>query len=199
MRKISFYIIISTLSIFPFMQSCIDKEYDTDKLNRFVELNVPPVPLGNLDTIFVSFLPTLPPEIVIGANVVLTDTIRGIFNEQTISKFFYEGSGDVVFSTKVDAMVMPQESGLEMEVLIDVIDADRTKNEFVKIPRQRLISAKNQDFTIRIGAEYMKYMKNARDIHFIFAIRVRAINFTRNDYIYIRRFVLSTGGIQVQL
>ncbi|PXV68945.1 hypothetical protein CLV62_101211 [Dysgonomonas alginatilytica] len=199
MNKSLIYNIIGIGILFLFMQSCVDKEYDSDKLNTNIELNVPPVPLGGFDTIYVNFLPSIPPEIVIGARVALSDTIRGLFDQNTIDRFFFEGSSGVVISAKLDAMVMPQESGLEIEVLLDIIDADKTKNEFVKIPSQRIVSAKNQNFEVRIGPEYMKYMKNARDLHFIFGIRVAAINFTRQDYIYLRRVILFAGGIQLEL
>lgn len=193
-------IYIKTIVIlFCSMQSCIEKEYDSDNLNTEIELNIPPVPLGGFDTIHVNFLPAVPPEIVIGARVALSDTIRGLFNPTTISRFFYEGSTGVVISAKVDAMVMPSESGLEIEVLLNIIDRDRTRNQFVKIPSQRLVSAKNQNFEVRIGAEYMKYMKNARDLHFIFGIKVASINFTRQDYIYLRQVVLFAGGMQLEL
>lgn len=191
------YIVVIFLSLF--MQSCVEKAYDSDNLNTQVELNIPPVPLGGFDTIHVNFLPPVPPEIVIGARVALSDTIRGLFNARTVSRFFYEGSTGVVISATVDAMVMPSESNLEIEVILDIINSDRTKNEFVKIPSQRLVSAKNQKFQIRIGPEYMKYMKDARDLHFIFGIRVGAINFTRQDYIYLRDVVLFAGGIQLEL
>lgn len=191
---ISFIIILSTG-----IQSCIDKEYDFDNLNKNVEVKVPPIPLGSLDTIFVNFLPSIPPEIILGAKVTLSDTVRGLFDENTISTFFYEGSDDVVISSKIDVMVMPQTSGLRLDVILNIIDRDKKRNEFVKIPIQTLTFGKNQDFSIRIKSEYMKYMKNARDLHFIFAFSVSAINFNRTDYIFIRRFLLSTGGIQFEL
>ena len=191
------YIVIGIAFLVLSMQSCVEKEYDTDNLNTEVELNIPPVPLGGFDTIHVNFLPSVPPEIVLGARVALSDTIRGLFNSSTISRFFYEGSTGVVISAKVDAMIMPLESGLEIEVILNIIDRDRTRNEFVKIPRQKLVSAKNQNFEIRIGPEYMQYMKNARDLHFIFGIKVGAINFTRQDYIYLRQVVLFAGGMQL--
>lgn len=190
---------IAVVVLFLFMQSCVEKEYDSDNLNTQVELNIPPVPLGGFDTIHVNFLPAVPPEIVVGARIALSDTIRGLFNARTVSRFFYEGSTGVVISATVDAMVMPSESNLEIEVILDIINRDRTKNEFVKIPTQRLVSAKNQKFEVRIGPEYMKYMKDARDLHFIFGIRVGAINFTRQDYIYLRDVVLFAGGIQLEL
>lgn len=193
------FIYIAVILLFLFMQSCVEKEYDTDNLNTQVELNIPPVPLGGFDTIHVDFLPAVPPEIVIGARIALSDTIRGLFNARTVSRFFYEGSTGVVISATVDAMVMPSESNLEIEVILDIINRDRTKNEFVKIPSQILVSGKNQKFEIRIGPEYMQYMKDARDLHFIFGIRVGAINFTRQDYIYLRDVVLFAGGIQLEL
>lgn len=199
MKKVLNYNIIGIVILFLFMQSCVDKEYDSDNLNTNIELNLPPVPLGGFDTIFVNFLPAIPPEIVVGARVALSDTIRGLFDKNTIDRFFFEGSRGVVISAKLDAMVMPQESGLEIEILLNIINADRTRNEFVKIPSQTIVSAKNQNFEIRIGPEYMKYMKDARDLHFIFAIKVAAINFTRQDYIYLRRVVLFAGGIQLEL
>lgn len=199
MRSSVYYMLIGIFFLILSMQSCIEKEYDSDNLNTEIELNIPPVPLGGFDTIHVNFLPSVPPEIVLGARIALSDTIRGLFNTSTISRFFYEGSTGVVISAKVDAMVMPMESGLEIEVILNVINRDRTRNEFVKIPPQKLVSAKNQNFEIRIGPEYMKYMKNARDLHFIFGIKVGAINFTRQDYIYLRQAVLFAGGMQLEL
>lgn len=199
MKSLIYYTLVGVVGLILSMQSCIEKEYDSDNLNTEVELNIPPVPLGGFDTIHVNFLPSVPPEIVIGARVALSDTIRGLFNSSTISRFFYEGSSGVVISAKVDAMVMPLESGLEIEVLLNIINRDRTRNEFVKIPPQNLVSAKNQNFEIRIKPEYMKYMKNARDLHFIFAIKVGAINFTRQDYIYLREAVLFAGGMKLEL
>lgn len=199
MKKSASYITIGIILLLLSAQSCVEKEYDSDNLNTQVELNVPPVPLGGFDTIHVNFLPSVPPQIVIGARIALSDTIRGLFNSTTISRFFFEGSSGVVISAKVDAMVMPMESGLEIEVIMDIIDRDKTKNEFVKIPSQKLVSTINQNFEVRIGPEYMKYMKNARDLHFIFGIKVAAINFTRQDYIYLRDVVLFAGGIQLEL
>jgi hypothetical protein len=94
---------------------------------------------------------------------------------------------------------MPQESGLEIEVILNVINSDKTRNEFIKIPHQRLTSTINQNFEIRIGAEYMKYMKDALDLQFIFGIKVAAINFTKQDYIYLREVTLFAGGMQLEL
>ncbi|WP_165026505.1 MULTISPECIES: hypothetical protein [unclassified Dysgonomonas] len=197
--KRNIYYIVGIFILLLSIQSCVEEEYDSDNLNTNIELNIPPVPLGGLDTFHINFLPSIPPEIVIGARVALSDTVRGLFSNSTISRFFYEGSSGVVFSAKVDAMVMPQESGLEIEVILNIINADKTRNEFVKIPPQRLVSAMNQNFEIRIGPEYMKYMKDARDLQFIFGIRVAAINFTRQDYIYLRQVTLFAGGLQLEL
>lgn len=199
MRKSIGYIVVGIIILLLSMQSCVDKEYDTDNLDTNVELNVPPIPLGGFDTIFVNFLPTLPPDVVIGARVVLSDTIRGLFDRTTVERFFYEGSTGVVISGKLDAMVMPEESGLEIEVQLNVINEDNTRNEFVKIPPQRITSTVDQNFEIRIRPEYMKYMKNARHLHFVFGIRVAAINFTRQDYIYLRRVILFAGGVRIEL
>ncbi|NDV94035.1 hypothetical protein D0T84_03765 [Dysgonomonas sp. 521] len=200
--KFSFlYLLLIATSLF-MAQSCVDKDYDWDNLDKDGVISIPPVPLGNIDTIYIKGLPQgdNPWNIPIpDGSIVKSDTIKGLFDGDAVKNFFFEGAGNVEISSKIDLDL--EIKGVTIEIYLNIIDSDGKRNTDVVIPNQSLTTTKNQQFSIKIGSEYMSYMQNARDL--LLTIAIRADNATiwlgEDDYIYLREAIIKTGGFHYEL
>ena len=189
------------------MQSCVDNDYDIDDFNKDAEFLIPPVPIGNVDTFWVDILPpgTIPPGITIpslGNQIVKEQTIQNLFTEDILDKFFYEdANADVKLESKVDIDILGPSSGIEIDVIVQVIDYDEitgveTVNTHMKVPNpQTLRFGKNQKFDIVFPVQYFKYMENARDLKMIIVMKANNIFISENDYFFIKDVVLKSGGL----
>lgn len=189
--------ILTILIIILAVQSCVDKEYDWNNLDTNGVIYIPPIPLGSLDTIHLHGLPLgeLPSGIPIpDFSIVKGYEISGLFEGNAVKNFFFEGANAVEISFKIDVDL--EIKGIVIDVYLDVMNQDDQKNTQVIIPKQRLVIGKKQQLTVRIGPEYMKYMENAKDLRYTFAIigKDATIWIGENDYIYMGEAIIKTGG-----
>lgn len=184
------------------MQSCIDKDYNWDNIDKNGILKIPPVMFGNIDTIYVEGLPEgiLPGGIPIpNFSIVKSDTIKGIFEGEAVKDFFFEGAGDVEISAKTDIGLAI--SGITVDIYFDVVNFEGKEIKSVNIPKQTLESEKDQKLSIKIASEYMPYMENAKDLALTIVLRSddASIWIGEDDYIFIKNAVVKTGGYHFEL
>lgn len=205
MGRLSMYTSACILFVLLFMASCINNDFDTDKFNKDGSFLIPPVPLGNIDTIWIDGLPEVPiPPVGIEVPQYFEiearrEIISDLFTKDILDKFFNEkAKGDVRLESVADISIMTKSSGLEVKVAFEVADYNGEVIEEVKIPSQTLVYGEGQMFTVQFPQEYFKYMKNAKDLNLIFVIKAQSINITNNDYALLRNVVLKSGGIHFE-
>lgn len=196
--KFMFMIIFSVI----ITQSCVDKDYDWDNIDKNGVLNIPPVMFGNIDTIFIEGLPggLLPEGVPIpDFSIVKSDTIRGIFDDSTVKNFFFDGAGAVEISAKADLDL--EISGLTIDLYFKVINYDNQAITDVKIAKQTLDTSKDQSLSIKIEPEYMKYMENAKDLELTIVISSKngSAWIGEDDYLFIKSAIVKTGGYHFEL
>lgn len=196
--KFLFLIAISVI----IMQSCTDKDYDWDNIDKSGVLSIPPVMFGNIDTIYIDGLPEgLLPGGVPVPNVSTTrkDVIEGLFSEDAVKDFFFDGAGAVEITAKADVDL--DISGVTIDLYFNIIGNDNQVISGVVIPKQTLTIAKNQSLSIKIAPEYMKYMENAKDLGLtiVFSTNNASIWIGENDYIFIKEAIVKTGGYNFEL
>ena len=184
------------------LSSCIDNKYDVDDLNKNAVFKIPPVPLGNLDTLYFNKLGNiaLPPEIEIPSiQYVLSDTVKGLFSEDDVSKFFplHAEDGDYsAFVSKIDIVLKNGNSTLDIVIIPEVLDDNQDVLTGVIIPWQELKMTENQKFSIEVKSQYMKHMQYARDLKFTIIVAGSIPTaFTTEDYIFIKNMSLQTSGL----
>lgn len=187
--KLVYFAIVSLVFVLS-MQSCIDKGYDFDSLNKNSEFKIPPVPLGNIDSIKLFDLPP-----VGGLYEVRQDTIKGLFGGSAVKKFFYDGADGVALQGVADVELKYIKEG-SINVAFVVIDKDGLPNQGMKIPDVELNNnEKGQLLAIKFPAEGMAYMANAKDLLLTITVKAGSVSFHADDYIYIKEIVIKTGGI----
>lgn len=191
--------------LFLTLQSCVDDDYDFDKMDKNAEFSIPPVPLGALDTIYVGslaeYINTIDSLIPGGSGAFVTaysDTVRGLFNDDVNSRFFYDGAGNVMLQTDVDMHLMSPFEALEAKVGFNVLDEDGNAIENVKIPAVSLSYGENKGKQIVFGEQYMKYMKNASGLALTIVLRANSVHLASDDYLLFSNIVLKTGGISFE-
>lgn len=190
-----------TLSVI-LMQSCVDKDYDWDNMDKSGILSIPPVMFGNIDTIYIDGLPDgiLPDGISIPDFLIAkSDTIRGIFDGDAVKDFFFDGAGEVEISAKADLDL--EISGLTIDLHFEVIDYEGRAIKNVKIAKQTLETSKDQTLSLKIAPEYMKYMENARDLGLTIVLSSTdgSIRIGEDDYLFIKNMIVKTGGYHFEL
>lgn len=219
MKKLLLSLSIVMLGFVAF-QSCVDKDYNFNALDKNAEVKIPPVPLGSIDTIFINKLvgiPTLPPDITFPTTepeVVLSyvDTVKNIFSGDAVDNFFYDGASTVALKGKVDALFMPNANKAYVAIAFYVLNQDNTVNTDVKIPSEvfeytkpttQVIHTdknfKDNPINIEIKAEYMKYMKNAKSLKLVIALKANAAAPTAKDFVFIKQLSLHAGSIAFEL
>lgn len=185
-----------------FVQSCVDKDYDWDDIDKSGVISIPPVMYGNIDKISLKLLPDgiLPEGIPIpDFSIAKSDTIRGLFDGEAVKKFFFDGAGDVEIAATTD--VQMQITGLTIDLYFSVIDKAGQKIRSVVIPKQTLTIAKNQTLSIKLASQYMKYMANAKDLELTIVVSSVGGTVTLNeeDYIHLKETIVRTGGFHFEL
>ncbi len=197
-----FYNYLLYISLFALLcQSCVDKDYDWDDLDKGGVIKIPPVPLGKIDTIFIHGLPEgdHPGIPIPDGSIVRSDTIRGLFDESVVKKFFFEGADTIEISADMDLMLAIE--GVKIEIYINIIDKNRKRIKEIVIPKQSLVMETNQKFEIKIEPQYMKYMKDASDLQLTIVLSSdeASIWIGEDDYIYFREAIIKTGGFYYDL
>lgn len=196
--KLMFLITFSVI----LMQSCVDKGYDWDNIDKGGVLHIPPVMFGNIDTIFIDGLPEgiLPEGVPVpDFSIVKSDTIRGLFDDSTVKDFFFDGAGAVEILAKADLDL--EISGLVVDLYFEVINYDNQAITDIKIAKQTLNISKDQSLSIKIEPEYMKYMENAKDLELTIVISSKdgSVRIGEDDYLFINSAIVKTGGFHFEL
>ena len=190
-----------------FILSCIDNDYDTDKINKDATFGVPPIPIGDIDTIWVDDLPDvthLYPYMKSASSTKLEilskeQVIENLFTKDILDKFFNESATkDVILQSKADIHILAPNSGLEIDIKIKISDANGKAIDEIIIPSENLVYGDNQDFNIVFPVQYFKYMKNAKNLNLIFTLRAESISLTKHDFAYLKEIVLKSGGIHFE-
>lgn len=194
-------LMISVIIVFVCMVSCIDKDYDIDDLDKNGVFKVPPVLLGNIDTIWLDILPEGVPPIsfaIPGMQITKTERIEGVFSEDVLDKFFAESSvGNVSLESKVDVFV-DDAMNFSMDIYPYVINSNGTVNNNVKIEKQTLAKGPNQAFSIVFKKEDFKYMQDANGIQLTIVLKADQIALGDRDYVYLKSVVLKSGGLHFE-
>ncbi|SBW07572.1 hypothetical protein [uncultured Dysgonomonas sp.] len=195
------YILLACILLFS-LQACVDKDYDWGNMDKSGVISIPPIPLGDIDTIYIKGLPQLNESWGIpipDGSIALSDTIRGLFDDNAIRKFFYEGNETVEISAKIDIYVAIK--GVSLDVYFNIIDTGKRRINKVLIPKQTLITGKQQDFSVKITSEYMQYMESASDLQLVIVLSSKdAILWLGDkDYLYIWGAIVKTGGFYYEL
>lgn len=201
MKHLVKFMFLVTFSVI-LMQSCVNKDYDWDDIDKSGVLSIPPVMFGNVDTIYLEGLPEgiLPEGISIpDFSLTKSDTIRGIFDGDAVKDFFFDGAGAVEISAKADLDL--EISGLSIDLYFEVINYSNQVIKDVKIAKQTLTTSKNQELTVKIAPEYMKYMENAKDLALTIVLisKNTSLWIGKDDYLFIKNAIIKTGGYHFEL
>lgn len=183
------------------MQSCIDKDYDWDDMDKSGVLKIPPIPLGS-DTVYLEGLPEIIPggiSLPIGS-IALTDTIKGLFEGDAIEDFFFDGADPIKITSDMEVKV--QTTGVTLTMYFHIINQQNERIEEIKIKEQPFSIGKNQKLEIEIASQYMKYMENARDLQFTIVIDTKnnpSFWIGPNDFIAMTNAIVQTGGYHFEL
>jgi hypothetical protein len=184
------------------MQSCFDKDYDWDDIDKNGVLSIPPIMFGSFDTIYVEGLEEgiIPEGIPIpNFSIAKSDTIDGIFDGDAVKDFFFDGAGAVEIAAKADIEL--DMTGLKIDLYFNILNNARERIENIKIPSQSLTTEKNQTLSIKIAAEYMKHMENAQGMELTIVISSTSgdVRLDENDYIFLKNIIIKTGGYHFEL
>lgn len=196
--------------------ACVDNDYDWDDVNKDGIFNIPPVPFGNLDSIWLAAMPgnrpPIPPIENIDFRVTKSKTEEGLFDEELAKKFFFEGAEAVSLEGNIEISVpkLSDEMTLTIESKIldhngDVLSDVEIQNQFFELKEDK--SENLFEFKLTIPKEGIPYMNTARDIQFSFIFDLRG-NITEGDlaeldsnsnFIYINQLVFKSGGVHISL
>ncbi|GAB6122041.1 hypothetical protein [Dysgonomonas termitidis] len=184
------------------LQACVDKDYDWGNMDKSGVISIPPIPLGDIDTIYIKGLPQLDGSWGIpipDGSIALSDTIRGLFDDNAVRKFFYEGSETVEISAKIDIYVATR--GVSLDVYFNIINTEKQRIAQVIIPKQTLTTGIEQEFSVKITSGYMQYMENASDLQLIIVLKSKdaTLWLSNDDYLYIWGAIVKTGGFYYEL
>lgn len=193
-------LILITMCLFLTVSSCVDKGYEWDELDKTGVLNIPPVMFGNIDTIYLEGLP----EGIIPGGIPLPDfslsrgdVIHGLFDGDAVRDFFFDGAATVEISAKADIDLSI--SGVTIELYFYPIDYDGNIMEDIIIAKQTLAAGKDQQLSIIVPSEYMRYMSSAKDLGLTVVLSAKdaSIWIGEDDYIFIKNVIVKTGGYHI--
>jgi hypothetical protein len=185
-------------------QSCIDHDYDFDAINKTAHFNIPPVPLGQLDTIFLNtsgYTIDIPEELkleITATQYMLETVVEGLFNDEVIERFFYDGADDVVLNSDLE-LDLGNKDTFSMNIGFSILDANGKVIEEIKIPNIYVERTSRQKAAIIFGKEYMKYMKPARSLCISIVIDTLPSSLGKDSYLLLDKLVLNTGGMSITL
>ena len=194
------------LSLFS-MQSCVDKDYDWDDVNKEAQFNLPPVPYGDFEAIVLKELVPLPeiPPIEglpdVGVKVAYDYVFKDLFNKDFIDYFLYEGN-NLTLSGVVDVAVLKPNSNatLSLGIKFKVLDDQNIEIDEIKFPNQPVFTdGKGQSFEIKIESQYMKYFesKNARHLKAYLVLESSSLtNIDPDAYIEFKDIVFKSDALK---
>jgi len=191
------FVIALSLSVI----GCIDNDYDIDDLDKNAVFKVPPVLLGNVDTIWIDLLPDGFPPISLpieGEQITKTENIIGIFTDDIVDKFFNEkATANTTLQAKVDVLITESEN-LNIDIYANVINQDGSVNENVIIDKQSLVNGTEQKLSLVFKKEDFAYMKDASNLRLTIVMTAKSITLSEGDYVYMKSAVLKSGGLHFE-
>ena len=200
------YLLKSLLTVATFvllLQSCVNRDYDFDNMDTTMVFRIPPLLLGNIETIYLGELPigNLPQGIPLppGPSIVKSYIFEGIFDDDVIDNFFFEGAGMVEIAARADVFLPISEATINLHFNVIGQDGEPIRN--INIPTQRMWVGQNQDLSIRIYDRYMALMNNAQDLEIVLAIsnQAGAVLIDGESYLRLNNVIIRTGGIRFDL
>lgn len=191
-----------------FMQSCVDKDYDLDDVNKEAQFNLPPVPYGDFKPIILKELVPLPviPPIEglpdIGVKIAYDYVFEDLFNKDFIDYFFYEGN-NVALNGVVDVVVLKPNSSatLSLGMTFKILDEENGEIQEIKFPNQPIFNnGKAQPFEIKIESQYMKYFEARNAKHLKVYLVLESSSLTNidaeNAYVEFKDIVIKSDALQ---
>jgi hypothetical protein len=183
-------------------QACVDKSYDLGELDKDAVLNIPPVPVGTVDTAwFKSNLDTVKVEIpgFLGT-FAMEYSIKNFFTEDIISKFFFDGADDVTLKGKLDIFITGINANALITMRVNIIDKEGEPILEIPFEDTQVANRASQDFILLIDKARVPYMATASGVKitFIFS-NLGTIALTRDDFLVLNSLVLKTGGMLIEL
>jgi hypothetical protein len=175
----------------------VDPDYDLDTLDKGAVFHIPPVPVGSVDTAFLTGegkVIQLPPGVF--ADFRLQYPIEGIFTEDIIDKFFFEGAETASLVGKIDVMIASINSDANIVAQMSIINEEGDEIDGFEQAESQLTNTANQDFALTIKKEQMHLMKDARGVLITFVFSgLTSVGLDPDDYLLLHDLVLKTGGM----
>ncbi|MDR1273430.1 MAG: hypothetical protein LBK12_02670 [Odoribacteraceae bacterium] len=182
------------------LQACVDPDYDLDELDYDAVFNIPPVPVGSVDTAWFKTnlveveLPGRP------GTFAMEYVVKDIFTEDIVNKFFFEGAKAASLEGKIDLNIANLGSDAAILTELNVLDADNEVIGAVTIRSGSIYNAREQEFSMHIDAEAMQYMQEARGVKITFVFTgLSTVDIDLDDYLLLHGLVLKTGGMYINL
>jgi hypothetical protein len=180
------------------MRGCVDSDYDLDTLDKEAIFYIPPVPVGALDTAFLTgegvvVHPGIGPE-----RFSLEYPVNGIFSEDIVDKFFFDGARTASLEGKIDIVIEELAQNTDIVARMYITDEEGNVIQGIEIADRPLDNANGQPFILTIEKEYMHLMKDARGVRIILDFTGSMFDYSQSDgYILLYDLVLKTGGMHI--
>ena len=187
------------------LQSCVNRDYDWDNMDTSGVFNIPPVMLGNIETIRLAELPIgiLPPNhnIILPPYALIRSYVfENFFEGDVVDSFFFEGAGTVEIAGTANLALLVH--GAFINLYFNILDGKGEPIPGISIPPQHLVSGgQNQPLSIRIEEQFMPRMTYAQDLEIVLVIAYPggALTLLPESYLQLNEVIVRTGGIRFEL
>ncbi|MDR0765649.1 MAG: hypothetical protein LBF09_01755 [Odoribacteraceae bacterium] len=200
MKQQTLHVVIAAVACLFVTRACVDKDYDLGELDKEAVINIPPVPVGSVDTAWFKSnlveieIPGLP------GTLALEYLVEGLFTEEVAEKFFFEGAGDISLEGKLNVFITGINADANITARLNIIDRQGENINAILIDDSQVKNKTIQDFVLHIDSEYTPYMADADGIKITFIFEgLENITLDRDDFLVLDNLVLKTGGMHVNL
>ena len=183
------------------IQSCVDKDYDWDALDKQAVMNIPPVPVGSIDTAwFKSNLTTVVVPDYPGV-FAMEFVVKELFTDDVVSKFFFDGARTATLEGQLSIAITHLNDDARILMLMNILNVDDEVIDAVMIDSKEARNKREgQPFVLEIDSEYMRHMGPASGVKITFILDgLTEVGLDRDDYLALTGLVLKTGGMQIDL
>ena len=207
MKLLKNLLIIAVLSTGIFT-SCVDDDYDWDKMNTGGVLNIPPVPLGTyekmtFDDSNLDLDEILDPELDLKLEFQYSYTLKNLFDSDVVTDFFHEYmERDLSISGDLDVAIKQDIRDWGIDLIFTALKEDNTIDRNVVIDTKDIgkITNGKQNISIVFPKSNRGKMDEARHLMVTVKFKVpRQIELTNEDYIQLSNLVIKSAGYFVDL
>jgi hypothetical protein len=182
----------------------VDQDYDLDNLDKDAVFNVPPVPVGTVDTAwFTGDMTGIPGWVEIpgvDGTITMEHVLDNLFTEDIISKFFFDGAASASLEGKVDIDIASFSPDASLTMQLGILGDDGEVISDIELNSMALTNTKGQNFLLQINREDMIKMATARGVKITLVFEnLDDFHLTRDDYLLLKNLVLKTGGMHLDL